>query len=431
MAETIVTKTVVNELFNRCVDGLYGLQDVSDYEYFVNEKKVFSEEEYFKVARMFRDGVITDTERLEIADIFSDKYGDTESFTEEFSKAFGSDGANALRERFKWLRNWSETGWSRTDYSENAREEMKEELARLEAVQKLTAGTRLNAAQLGGVADELLDNMNGESVESFLEGLLLDGDTVDRENTARVLAFMDSPCRTNFVNTEMYVKALKDNNLVVQISAAQIIANHKCMVESDMAAETLPELRRMLLFRDSSSAAAKAIFAICLKHKDPEMVRAVPHLIGMLYNDPYKFKDGDVRAQEDAAYALGAIGPVAIDATASLVGILELRGYARRKNAAIWAIGEIFENSSGSENLTLALKALKDELAASIEEENDEKINWIAIALGKIGPAAKDAVPLLIKALNMYKRYVVEKRIDWVQDTMWQIDIALHNISGN
>lgn len=99
-----------------------------------------------------------------------------------------------------------------------------------------------------------------------------------------------------------------------------------------------------------------------------------------------KLRDGDSSGMEEVAEALAAIGPIAVPALIDALGQDE---WPLRRGAAValWKMGPAAKD---------AVPALRDALGSTdwaIQE-------MAACALGEIGPAAKDAVPALIKAIR-------------------------------
>src|SRR5205823_4227922 len=106
-------------------------------------------------------------------------------------------------------------------------------------------------------------------------------------------------------------------------------------------------------------------------------------------------KDGDTSARLAAAAALGDIGPAARDAIPALAEAMKKDTELQVREEAALALG-----GSGQ---AAAVPPLIDVLNG-----DDEDVRRLAaLALGEIGPAARPAIPSLIKALRADKDYRV------------------------
>ncbi|MFH1741204.1 MAG: hypothetical protein ABIH23_19550 [bacterium] len=145
------------------------------------------------------------------------------------------------------------------------------------------------------------------------------------------------------------------------------------------AAQAVPSLIEAL--RRANPKAVKALAAI-----GPEAKEAVPYLMEALqYGD------------SNAAIALGRVGPEAREAVPLLVRILRERHKVQYHASEIipYALGKTCADAAQDDELALdAVAALVESLEKGIRADNI-RYHYI-VALGRIGPAAADAVPCLI-----------------------------------
>jgi HEAT repeat protein len=104
--------------------------------------------------------------------------------------------------------------------------------------------------------------------------------------------------------------------------------------------------------------------------------------------------DDDLRARWYATYALGRIGPEAVEAVEPLSEIVEDRfGHEYVRGGAAWALGRIGPGAESAVPRLIATLKSKPMPVVSVRRT-------VPVALGKIGPAAKPAVPGLVGLLG-------------------------------
>ncbi len=118
--------TKADELFNRYIEGPYGLKDMADLNELTEKGCIKNKDEYWKFVHIFNDGIIDDEELSGLQ-----KEGYPKDFTDKLKKLVGENGANAVSKRAEWLGDNCVTKWSRSDYSADTRMDMFRELARL------------------------------------------------------------------------------------------------------------------------------------------------------------------------------------------------------------------------------------------------------------------------------------------------------------
>lgn len=261
----------------------------------------------------------------------------------------------------------------------------------------------------------LLANKNGYASEPVARTIIYIGEpaipelikALDNEDwricSAGATVLGDMGLRTEDVTSSL-IKKLEHKNWFVRISSAYAISK----VTGDIK-RTIPILTEALKHDDPEvrNAAAYAIGNIGPVAKD-----AVPALIVALKDD---------RVRLSAENALIKMGPVARDAVPALIKIFESEDehWFLRVQAAI-ALGRIGPAAEAA--VPALVKALKNEYHIStaalglagigepavpalidvLEHYSDNySIAWHATyALRKMGPAARDAVPVLIKVLD-------------------------------
>lgn len=144
----------------------------------------------------------------------------------------------------------------------------------------------------------------------------------------------------------------------------------------------------------------------------PPTAQSVPALVAAL-------RDPDPTVREQAAVALGRLGPAAREAIGPLVATfsdedLYLRGAAavalgQIGSDAVPALVRALGDTSGDVRWSAAIalgrlgSQARDAVGALITalSDADENVRWCAaVALGAIGPAAREAVPVLTEALH-------------------------------
>lgn len=86
------------ELFDRYVEGPYGLRDASDYDELREEGFIADEAEYWKFVQIFDDGVIDNTELEKLTN-----EGYSQDFVGGLKRLAGYNGAEAAKNRISWL----------------------------------------------------------------------------------------------------------------------------------------------------------------------------------------------------------------------------------------------------------------------------------------------------------------------------------------
>jgi len=436
-------KTIAGEIVNRSVEGPWGLQDMADYNYLVTEKKAFTDEGFDEAVRITKDCVITDTELQRLGSLY--KGGDTKALVDKLKELIGDNGANALPNRIRWLNNWSETSFLRTDYSAKARYFMTSELAFLNIVNFIKDEAKkkylwaIISDEKVGKFKRSFNPPHSDYAEPYLVGLLEDKDYRVRVDAAAVLSYLSKDPTFKLSAVDKYISALNDSYAPVSCYAAQVLASRDM---TDKAAKALPGLVNLLKINNMSVrgweykarvAAAEAIANIGKKNKDPILVDAIPYLIDLLnfsFIFPY---DNPTETQIIAAKALGTIGPKAWKAIPKLSACLceDLDLYLRL--AAMDGLGKIMKNGKG-EYATRIVSRLKDRLEILLKNDINydarAELSQIAKTLGNIGPEAKECVPMLIETLNRFRTLSGEMGNDLPDIYLWDVDIALHNIRG-
>jgi len=155
---------------------------------------------------------------------------------------------------------------------------------------------------------------------------------------------------------------------------------------------------------------------------------AVPHLIAML--------DGSFLNQVDACYLLAEIGPQAVQAVPRLLEVAS-GGDSRGRSVAIRALTEIGQNP-GERYVSVLVQAISDSTSADLREQaciaagtlgleakpvvpslieviksDQQRVRWAAMeAVGKIGPDAAAAIPVIIAGLgNSFGYHPTSRRI--------------------
>jgi len=280
-----------------------------------------------------------------------------------------------------------------------------------------------------GIVDE--PTANPKEIVSLIEKLKTND---EREIDAAIekLIKIDEPA------IPALIEALRDRNLLVRRSAAQVLAK--------IGHPAIPDLAKALNNPDAGvrSSAASALGGI-----GPEAKTAVPKLIFLLKDREANvrgsaasalgsigveaktaarplvplLKDREASVRSSAAYALDRIGPEAKDAVQDLVPLLKDSDVGVRRDAA-YALGRIgaaaktavpqlfplLTNSDvgvrrtatyALEGIGAEAKAAVPQLIALLKEDSDANVRRnAAYALGNIGAEAKDAVPQLILLLE-------------------------------
>ena len=212
-------------------------------------------------------------------------------------------------------------------------------------------------------------------------------------------------------------KALKDSEPDIRLAAATALGDMGSRDHSPARA-AIPDLIPLL---DDAVVSVRFRAAIALAKLEPHAGKAIPVLTeGLRNEDPFirsdsawamglmgeeaneavpplllLLKDADDRVQLSAAQALARIDPKVREPIPVLMALLHHRHAGVRSRAA-----EVLEElvGPGDQEVVRALtKSLGDE---------DANVRAHAIpALGKIGPAAKDAVPVLIQTLRDANAY--------------------------
>lgn len=182
------------------------------------------------------------------------------------------------------------------------------------------------------------------------------------------------------------VKALKDPSPQVRWQAAEDLGQLGAR-----AKDSIPALIEAT--KDKHPCVrGRALNALSFIPAQPKIV--VPVLVRALKetaNAATPGTKGSIEVGEIAAFSLANIGPKARPAVPALLQMLDERGMTRR-NAAIYALGRI----AGDEPKTIA------RLLDLLKRDPDLAIRSAAgSALGRIGPPAKEAVPELIRLLQL------------------------------
>jgi HEAT repeat protein len=134
--------------------------------------------------------------------------------------------------------------------------------------------------------------------------------------------------------------------------------------------------------------------AIALGRIGPAAADAVPVLAAAL-------KEVDPAMRVAAALSLGAIGPPAKDTVPEVVKMLKEQ-HSSFRFAAVAALGGFAENANSSpELLKVVVKESLPGLIEALRDEDRGVRTQAAYALGRLGPAAKDALPALTRAAEM------------------------------
>lgn len=395
-----VTMKLAEDVFKRAVEGLYGLQDESDYTALVGPDKL-TDEKYWRLVRIFDDRIVTEKELLSLYD---DDF--SRDFIKDLKELTGADGTKGLEERVKWLKDWSETGWSRTDYSEDAIAYMKQEIKILSAVKYIyTSSDRID--QNDKALEPLIDvaELNGEMPISFLAGLLDSTEAVTRENAAMVLSVAALYSYPSVAAMSVYIEALKNEEPVVREYAARIIGRAYDMTPSyrsaiilkDAAEEAIPLLAKLVGddFYIVRAAAVAAIGSICVEMEDCKADVAIRPLVNLLNSQDKTVQKGP------AISALAAIGPAAKREAVPV--LVKLMSNPNLRDSAIEALGNILKGSNDPE-MAYVVTRIRQELEEAIVFGREGTIYAAVKALGDIGPLAKDTVPTLVKAHKMFKK---------------------------
>lgn len=142
------------------------------------------------------------------------------------------------------------------------------------------------------------------------------------------------------------------------------------------AADPLPELIRALRHR----VAATRVQAVKAISKRRENTREISSALLSALNDD------DESVREEAARAIGQLGPTAVPTIAKMLGNSDK--YVRRH--AVWALGKL-----GAQ----AAPALSD-LCKALRDTDPRTASGAAQALGELGPAGASAVPDLAEAMR-------------------------------
>jgi hypothetical protein len=97
-----------------------------------------------------------------------------------------------------------------------------------------------------------------------------------------------------------------------------------------------------------------------------------------------------------AAQVLGEYGPPAREAVPHLLPMLKGTQYERNRTAAAEALGRILEDAEPSDEVEKVTRAI----IAVFPDEYEDVRREAAVAIGRIGPAAKSAVKPLLRLLN-------------------------------
>jgi len=177
-------------------------------------------------------------------------------------------------------------------------------------------------------------------------------------------------------------KVMSSNETVAQ-NAAQTLHNIAHVVN---AKEAVPAL--IMASKHNKHPVAREMALTALAAIDPKARNVINAFIEAL-------KDENSRVKIEAAEILARIGPAAADALPDLFPLLQHEKVYVQIPAAC-AIIKI--NPEKKEALTFIIERLK-------KEENSNCYCRIAEYLGRLGPQAKDAVPILIEVLSDIEYY--------------------------
>jgi HEAT repeat protein len=231
-----------------------------------------------------------------------------------------------------------------------------------------------------------------EAVPALIQALQ-DENSVVRGNAANALGMIGVEAREA---VQPLIAALGDSDFFVRKSGTAMIALGKI---GPAAREAVPFLIQELKAPDSATrtSAAEALAGI-----GPAAVDAAPALADAL-------KDQNARVRVRASIALAKIGPRATAAVPALIQALSdnLDWLSPREYAAR-ALGEI--GPEAGEAVPALTRVLTESDAAAEAKPASTRERWrgyhaqmraaAAEALGKIGPEAKEAVPVLREALE-------------------------------
>jgi HEAT repeat protein len=102
-----------------------------------------------------------------------------------------------------------------------------------------------------------------------------------------------------------------------------------------------------------------------------------------------------------AAQVLGDYGPVARAAVPDLLPMLKGTQYERNRAAAAKALGWIFKDATADKELDEVVDALTSKISDDYDKYSDVRREAVQ-ALGMIGPAAKKAIPHLVRVMTHF-----------------------------
>ena len=257
----------------------------------------------------------------------------------------------------------------------------------------------------------------GEKIVPFLVKALRDENWLVRWEAARTLRFKGLKAE---VALPGLVKALRDENWLVRQEATSSLGYF-----GPQAAPALPDLVRAL--KDKNRKVAEQA-AWALSFIGPQAASAVPELMEAVKIFPREPED---KLQEMAIWALGRIGPGAGKAVPFLVQALQSPEYQKLHLLMAESLFEITPLTKANISIIVnsfrkvgnkfpygmcfilllerigpeATRAAIPELTASLTSDHPTTVEVAARALGKLGPAAQEAIPALIEALKVPNRY--------------------------
>jgi len=309
-------------------------------------------------------GEITESNRADL---------ETAGFSAEFIRGIaGTDGTRSIRERAKWLGDHAVTKLGRRDFNNEMREEFVRELGHMGHV---------FIRQLGPEGLSLV----AESAVSALRVQMRRGNP----EAAISLAWADNTAK----DAEPYlIKALKHEDFGIRWKAAGALGDIRPVTKA-----AVPALIEALKDHNIGWTVFYALGKIGSAAKDavPALIDALTCGNGEVYRD---FIDED---RIYAAEALGRIGPAAKAAVPALIDALEDEDSDTRREAAN-ALSKI--DPAAKDVVKYAIPVLiawvKDDGGGVFDIEYAQRGDVAFEVLGRIGPAAKAAVPALIDALK-------------------------------
>ena len=279
-------------------------------------------------------------------------------------------------------------------------------------------------------ASKILENLKPETKVPALIKALMNNELEDRNNAILILENIGPEAKEA---VPILLNILKDENKIISQNAAfALVAIGQdtktvtpTLIEALKNGETVVRRKAAKALGIIGSNAKAAVFILinALKDEDIDIRKNAAEALGKIGYKPktvipkliYILKDEDIDVRTNAARALEKIGPEAKAAVPALIKTLRKIHFntwyldnnrvripmegrddeAIRINAAI-ALGKIGPEAKAA--VPALIEALKNE---------GKKFIYVSIrALGEIGPEAKEAIPALTKLLNSKDDYV-------------------------